>query len=527
MPSPKKSASWQQLTEHAHAQQALSISSLFDADESRASDFCLDAVGIRLDYSKTHIDAAARALLLQLAEDSGLENKMLAMRAGEKINSSEDRAVLHIALRDLQGRFAVDYGQPIHDSVQEQLSRLKQLSEQVRNGEWLGYTGRRIRHVVNIGIGGSDLGPKMVCEALRDFQSSDLTVHFASNVDETHLPGLLRGLSAEETLFSISSKTFTTQETLCNAQQARRWLLAELKDQAAIARHCVAVTSNTAAAAEFGIPEQNLLRFWDWVGGRFSLWSSIGLPIALAAGFERFEQLLDGAHQMDRHFFESQFDSNLPVTLALCGVWHNNFCNKHSLGVIPYSDALNLMPAYLQQLDMESNGKSIDADGLPVDYATGPLVWGQTGSNGQHAFFQLLHQGTTIVPLEFIFALNPGTDESEQHRVLLANMLAQSNALMTGQAAETDKPYTLYEGDRPSISIALERLSPATLGSLIALYEHKIFVQGVIWNLNSFDQWGVQLGKRIASTIGTEFSKPNSKLDPSSNALLAWIHKRL
>ncbi len=517
--------SWQKL--EALANERGAISAQFREDPHRADNFCSAACGIRLDYSKTAINAAVREQLLTLAEDCKLASMMQAMRHGDKINSSEQRAVLHIALRDRQGNFAADYGSGIYSQVQEQLANLARISEAVRNGQWRGHTGKSIRQVVNIGIGGSDLGPRMVCDALRDYNRGGPKAYFASNVDETHLPTILQGLNPEETLFSISSKTFTTQETMCNARLARAWLMAHYQDDSAIAAHCIAVTSNVEAATEFGIDAANLLSFWEWVGGRFSLWSTIGFPIAAALGYERFCELLDGAHDMDQHFFSAEWAENLPILLALAGIWHNNFCGYHTLGVIPYNDALSLLPMYLQQLDMESNGKSIDRDGLAVDYATGPVLWGQNGSNGQHAFFQSLHQGTQVVPLEIVFALHRETNNPQQHRILLANLFAQSNAFMAGQPAAEGEPYTEYPGDKPNIVVALDELTPRRLGALVALYEHKIFVQGVVWNINSFDQWGVQLGKRLANEIGTDFSNPPANLDPGTLALIAWVDHQL
>ncbi|MFK7730483.1 MAG: glucose-6-phosphate isomerase, partial [Pseudomonadales bacterium] len=434
--NPKQSAAWFALETLGLSRSR--IDSIFDADLQRAERCTIENCGIRLDYSKTAITEDVMRHLIDLARDTGVPERMKAMLGAEHINTTENRAVLHLALRDLDGKLANHYGMEKHEAVLQQLSRMQQLSDDIRSGQWRGFSGKRIRHVVNIGIGGSDLGPKMVCEALRHLQSSEIQVHFASTIDETHLPNILRTLDPEETLFSISSKTFTTQETMYNARGARQWVLEHYSDSDAIARHFIAVSSNTAAAVEFGIAEQNLLSFWEWVGGRYSLWSTIGFPICVALGFARFEELLRGANEMDTHFFTEEFEINLPVVLALCGIWHNNFCGHHSLGVIPYNDALGLLPMFLQQLDMESNGKSVDLDGNPVTYATGPVVWGQSGSNGQHAFFQLLHQGTGVIPLEFVFAVNTETDNQEQHRALLGNMLAQSNALMQGEQANDD-----------------------------------------------------------------------------------------
>lgn len=524
---PDSSQAWQDLQALAGKAKGRSISALFDANSARATEFSLSSDDLLLDYSKTNIDSNIRAGLLRLAEHCQVEAKRNAMFSGEKINVTEDRAVLHIALRDSSACFKSGYGEDIAAQVSTELKKIEALSEKIRNGDWLGYSGKRIKHVVNIGIGGSDLGPKMVCDALREKQSDALHVHFVSNVDETHLMHVLDGLSPEETLFSVSSKTFTTQETMYNANAARAWFLQHQPDESAIAAHFVAVTTNVDAAIAFGIAEQNLLTFWDWVGGRYSLWSSIGVPIAIALGYSVFAELLAGAHSMDQHFYTAPPEQNMPMMLALAGIWHRNFAKLDSLAVIPYNDALSLLPMYLQQLDMESNGKSVDIEGQAVSYDTGPIVWGQNGSNGQHAFFQLLHQGTTVVPLEFVVALNPATDKPEQHRVLLSNMLAQASALMVGQGAENGRPFTQYDGNKPSSMIALSSLSAKSLGALIALYEHKVFVQGAIWNINSFDQWGVQLGKKLANEMGTDFSESASKFDPSTQADMAWMEKQL
>lgn len=524
--SPRSTEAWQRLERYA-AEKRPRIDALLENDKERLSWSTLAADGIRFDYARTDITFEVRHALLDLAQQMQLAEWIGRMRIGEKINHTEDRAVLHVALRDLTGRYAPDYGEDVKELVQGELQKLRLLCGKIRSGEWLGYTGKPIRHLVNIGIGGSDLGPKMICEALREQWDGQIQAHFASNVDDTHLLNLVRRLPAEETLFCISSKTFTTQETMCNAHLARDWLIEQLGSDAATSQHFIAVSTNADAAEAFGIDTKNLLGFWDWVGGRFSLWSSIGLPIALSYGVDTFEQLLAGAHALDTHFFETPFEHNIPVWMALAGIWQNNFRKRTSLGVIPYNDALGLLPMFLQQLDMESNGKSIDRNGTTVDYATGPVVWGQAGSNGQHAFFQSLHQGTQVVPLEFVIALNPGSKQPEQHRVLLSNLLAQSRAMMAGEQAEEGAPHTHYAGDKPSCMIALTQLDAFNLGQLIAAYEHKIFVQGVIWNLNSFDQWGVQLGKRLANEIGTDFSAPAASVDAASRELMAWIESGL
>lgn len=524
---PTEVPAWQQLQQLASASKKQRISDYFSTEPERAQTLRMTAAGILADFSKTKINAAVRSQLLLWAEQSPLQEKRAAMFAGEEINNSEQRAVLHIALRDLKREFAYLYGADKAELVAAEQAKIASVSARIRRQQWLGFGGRPIRHVVNIGIGGSDLGPKMVCETLRNGLDNDVNLHFVSNVDETHLPHTLRYLSPEETLFIVSSKTFGTQETLLNAQAAKRWIVQHFADDAAVGAHFIAVTANPQAASAFGIQPDNMLTFWDWVGGRYSLWSSIGLPIAIALGYAAFTELLAGAHAMDQHFLSADGGENLPVMLALAGIWHINFQQMRSLAVIPYNDALSLLPMYLQQLDMESNGKSVDIEGRDIDYGTGPVLWGQNGSNGQHAFFQLLHQGRVEVPIEFIAALHPTTDNLEQHRVLLANMLAQSSALMTGSAPSAGQPYLHYPGDRPSVTLLLEELTARNLGALLALYEHKIFVQGVIWNINSFDQWGVQLGKRLAGELGTDFANPPSQFDDSTRSLMQWIAARL
>ncbi len=524
---PTEVPAWQQLEQLASASKKQRISDYFSAESERAQTLRIEAGGILADFSKTKINAAVRSQLLALAEQSPLQEKRAAMFAGEEINNTEHRAVLHIALRDLKQEFAHLYGADKAQLVAAEQTKIARVSARIRQREWLGFGGTPIRHVVNIGIGGSDLGPKMVCEALRSGSDDNVNLHFVSNVDETHLPHTLRHLSPEETLFIVSSKTFTTQETLLNGHAAKRWVVQHFADEAAVGAHFIAVTANPQAASAFGIQLDNMLTFWDWVGGRYSLWSSIGLPIAIALGYEAFSDLLAGAHAMDQHFLSAACGENLPVMLALAGIWHVNFQQMQSLAVIPYNDALSLLPMYLQQLDMESNGKSVDIHGRDIGYPTGPVLWGQNGSNGQHAFFQLLHQGRVEVPLELIAALSPKAEDLAQHRALLTNMLAQSSAFMTGAAAPEGQPYLHYPGDRPSVTLLLEELTAHNLGALLALYEHKIFVQGVIWNVNSFDQWGVQLGKQLAGELGTDFANPPNQFDPSTRSLMRWIHARL
>lgn len=463
---------------------------------------------------------------------------------GEAINSTEGRAVLHTALRNQSGKPVVVDGKDVMPDVNHELDKMRQISDDIRSGRWLGHTGKRISDVVNIGIGGSDLGPAMVTGALKAYHQRDLNVHFVSNVDSAHLLDTVASLDPERVLFIIVSKTFTTQETMANAQSARRWLLQHINDTAAVAKHFVAVSTNANAVLEFGIARDNILGFWDWVGGRYSLWSTVGLPIALAIGIENFEGLLSGAYQMDEHFRTAPLEQNMPVILALLGIWYRNFVGASSYAVLPYSQRLNRLSAYLQQLDMESNGKSTRKNGEPVDYDTGPIIWGEPGTNGQHAFYQLIHQGTEIIPCDFLIAAQGDQPNDEHHDILTANFIAQTEALMRGKteaearaellAADMDveqqdqlAPHKVFPGNRPSNSILFRKLTPETLGSLIALYEHKVFVQGVIWNINSFDQWGVELGKQLAGVILPKLkqAEPVTGHDASTNGLANWVRE--
>lgn len=544
--------SWQQLQAHYEQEgRHLDMRRLFAENPERFGELSLRLVdpALLLDYSKNLVSGETMRLLLQLAREAGVEARRTAMFQGEAINTTEGRAVLHVALRNTSGGPIRVGGEDVMPAVQAELAAMKRIAEQVRSGAWRGATGERIVDIVNIGIGGSDLGPVMVCEALKHFAEPSLRLHFVSNIDGTHLAEALKGAQPETTLFIVVSKTFTTAETMTNADSAKRWLLQRCRP-ADVARHFVAVSTNTEAVRAFGIDEANIVRFWDWVGGRYSLWSSVGLSIMLAVGYGRFMELLEGAHAMDRHFCEAPLEANMPVILALLGVWYNNFWGAQTQAILPYEQYLHRLPAYLQQGDMESNGKSATIDGQPITtYQTGPIIWGEPGTNGQHAFFQLLHQGTKLVPADFIAGvktLNP-LGGGRHHRMLLANCIAQTEALMAGKppavleaelARETDpqrrvllRTHKSFPGNRPSTTILYEVLSPRSLGALIALYEHKIFVQGVIWNVNSFDQWGVELGKQLANVIlkemeggdGGSGSQSSPVHDASTAGLLAHI----
>ena len=518
-----KTSAWNALESYRLATQNLRMIDEFSRDEHRAYMFSIEAAGVFLDYSKNLITEEAMRRLLSLARERNVANLRDAMMAGERVNLSENRAVLHMALRNPAGstrKYVLD-GVDVADEVQRVLAQMRHFTAKVREGEWCGGTGLQITDIVNIGIGGSDLGPQMVCEALRAFVHPRLSLHFVSNVDGAALERTLAKVSAETTLFIVASKTFTTQETLTNARSARDWFLAGGGLEADVAKHFVAVSTNAVDVKKFGIDTANMFEFWDWVGGRYSLWSAIGLSIALAIGMDSFEALLAGAHAMDEHFATAPLDANMPVLLALVGVWNVNFCAASSQCVAPYAQDLHRLPAYLQQLEMESNGKSVDRDGNALVAPSCPVIWGEPGTNGQHAFFQLLHQGTTVIPVDFIAAVHGNGKLPEHHRLLLANCIAQSEALMLGKtetevhaelraqglnAAEiyTLTPHKFFAGNRPSNTILLDSLTPKSLGALIALYEQKAFVQGVIWGVNSFDQWGVELGKQLAKTIEAE-----------------------
>jgi glucose-6-phosphate isomerase len=517
----RDTASWRALEEHAAELRSRHLRDLFADDPARGTRLALEAEGIYLDYSKNRITDDTIRLLIALAEERGVGERRDAMFAGEHINVTEDRAVLHVALRaPRDARIEVD-GEDVVPKVHEVLDRMSDFADRIRSGEWKGHTGKRIRNVVNIGIGGSDLGPVMAYEALRHYSQRDLTFRFVSNVDGTDIAEATRDLDPEETLFVVSSKTFTTLETIRNATTAREWLLAKLGDDQAVAKHFVAVSTNAEEVSKFGIDTENMFGFWDWVGGRYSMDSAIGLSTMIAIGPEGFRRMLAGFHALDEHFRTAPFDRNLPVLLGLLTVWYSDFFGAQTQAILPYDQYLKRFPAYLQQLTMESNGKSVTLDGGRVDYETSPIYWGEPGTNGQHSFYQLIHQGTKLIPADFIgFArsLNPIEDH---HDLLMANVFAQTEALAFGQ--DNPEPYRHFEGNRPSNTILAEQLDPETLGKLVALYEHSVFVQGAIWNVNSFDQWGVELGKVLAKRIAPELEaadEPELAHDSSTNALI-------
>ncbi|ALM54456.1 glucose-6-phosphate isomerase [Halomonas huangheensis] len=518
-----RSVTWQSLLKLREQTANDRIRDYFAQDPQRFDKMSLRVGGLFLDYSKHQLSDAVLEKLLELAHHSALVQRRAQMFSGDIINVTENRPVLHTALRNLGDQPVIVDGKDVMPEIHATREQIKRFSEAVRSGEWKGYSGERIRDVVNIGIGGSDLGPNMACRALLKHRHPELNFHFVSNVDGAHIQKVLRGLNPATTLFIVSTKTFSTQETLLNARTARRWFVEQAGDDADVGAHFVAASTNRKAAMEFGIREENVFEFWAWVGGRYSMWSSIGLPIALAIGFEGFIEMLQGAWEMDQHFLHAPLEENMPVLMALIGIWYINFVGAETQAIVPYDQALHQLPSFLQQLDMESNGKSVDIFGRPVDYKTGPIVWGQTGSNGQHAFFQLLHQGTRYVPIDFIASLKPEPGVEDHHFALLTNMLAQANAFMEGsqQGGDLD-PYSC-PGNRPSSVLLLDELTPRNLGALIALYEHKVFVQGVIWNINSFDQWGVQLGKRIAGEISERIDERSQDFDASTQGLLGLV----
>jgi glucose-6-phosphate isomerase len=536
--------SYKYLTNHYIDILTKSLKELFEADNQRFNKFSLQFEDILLDYSKNRIDEETVALLIQLARECGVNKAIEAMFSGEKINVTEDRPVLHVALRNRSNKPVYVDGKDVMPDVNRVLQHMKEFSEAIISGEWKGYTGKPITDVVNIGIGGSDLGPVMVTEALKAYKNH-LNMHFVSNVDGTHIAETLKNLNAETTLFLIASKTFTTQETMGNAHTARDWFIEKGGKDEDVAKHFAALSTNSEGVEKFGIDTKNMFEFWDWVGGRYSLWSAIGLSIALSIGFDNFEELLAGAHAMDEHFKSTELEQNLPAILALVGIWHNNFFEAETEAILPYDQYMHRFAAYFQQGDMESNGKHVDRNGKDVDYQTGPVIWGEPGTNGQHAFYQLIHQGTKLIPCDFIAPAQSHNPIGEHHNMLLSNFFAQTEALMNGKteeeviaelkkAGKTDDeiskiaPFKVFEGNRPTNSLLVKKITPRTLGSLIAMYEHKIFVQGIIWNIYSFDQWGVELGKQLAGKILPEL-KDNAEVgshDSSTNGLInqykAW-----
>jgi glucose-6-phosphate isomerase len=535
--NPSSTAAWQQLNVHAAEMKNQHLRTLFAADPERFKRFSQKEGELLFDYSKNIITDTTLALLDELARECGLAEAIDAMFSGEKINATENRSVLHTALRNFSGEPVFADGEDVMPDVQRVLAQMKAICQKVHSGHWKGYTGKKIRHIVNIGIGGSDLGPVMVTEALKPYWIDGISVHFVSNVDGTHIAECLKLIEADETIFLIASKTFTTQETMTNAHTARTWFLEKAIDPQHVANHFVALSTNEKAVTEFGIDKANMFEFWDWVGGRYSLWSAIGLSIALTIGYDHFEQLLRGAHAMDLHFRNKPFEENIPVKMALLGIWYVNFMGAQTEAILPYDQYLHRFAAYFQQGNMESNGKSVDRNGNRLQYASGPVIWGEPGTNGQHAFYQLIHQGTLLIPCDFIAPAISHNPIGDHHEKLLSNFFAQTEALMNGKTkdeaaaelnalpeADRDKlvPYKVFEGNKPTNSFLVKKIDPFELGKLIAAYEHKIFVQGVIWNIFSFDQWGVELGKQLANRILPELKDENpvSGHDSSTNGLL-------
>jgi glucose-6-phosphate isomerase len=515
------------------------LKSLFEEEPERAKKFSIRFGDILVDYSKNRISTRTRSYLVQLAEEAGVADAIEQMFTGEKINATEGRAVLHTALRNRSNEPVLVDGKDVMPDVNEVLDKMKEFSGKIRSGSWKGYSGKEITDLVNIGIGGSDLGPVMVTEALKAYSKPGLNVHFVSNVDGTHIAETVKALNPETTLFMIASKTFTTQETMANAHSARKWFLDKAKDENFVKKHFVAISTNRTEVEKFGIDPENMFGFWDWVGGRYSLWSAIGLSIACYVGFQNFEQLLSGAHEMDKHFRTAKFERNIPVILALIGIWYNDFFDAQTQAILPYDQYMHRFAAYFQQGDMESNGKSTGRDGQPVGYQTGPVIWGEPGTNGQHAFYQLIHQGTKLIPCDFIAPAVSHNPLGDHHKMLLSNFFAQTEALMNGKTDEEVRaelkdsgkskeeidaiaPFKVFSGNRPTNSILVKKITPKVLGSLIAMYEHKIFVQGIIWNIYSFDQWGVELGKQLANKIYPELQNdwPVNNHDSSTNSLI-------
>jgi glucose-6-phosphate isomerase len=537
--NPTRTENWKKLADHYEKMKNVQMKDLFADDPERFAKFSIRFNEILVDYSKNRLSGQTLKLLTGLADEIGLRDAIEKMFSGDKINATENRAVLHVALRNRGNTPVYVDDKDVMPEVNEVLEKMKDFSQRVISGKWKGFTNQKVTDIVNIGIGGSDLGPVMVTECLRPYAKEGLSVHFVSNIDGTHITETLNGLNQETTLFMIASKTFTTQETMTNAFSAREWFLAYAKDQAHIARHFVAISTNTKDVEAFGIDKNNMFRFWDWVGGRYSLWSAIGLSIACYIGYERFSELLRGAYEMDRHFREAPFEENMPVVLALIGIWYADFFDARTEVILPYDQYMHRFPAYFQQGNMESNGKSVDRNGKKTDYQTGPVIWGEPGTNGQHAFYQLIHQGTKLIPADFLAPAISHNPTGEHHEILLSNFFAQTEALMNGmtekEAADQLKrdgktddeiqmllPYKVFEGNRPTNSILFKKLTPRVLGSLIAMYEHKIFVQGVVWNIFSFDQWGVELGKQLAKKILPELPDDNPVVshDSSTNGLI-------
>lgn len=537
--NPTTTEAWKALTSHFESIKKTQMKSLFESDQDRFSKMSIRFEDILLDYSKNRITEETLQLLFKLTKEIKLDEAKQQMFGGEHINLTEDRAVLHVALRNQSGRKFMYDGKDVTSDIDSVLAKIKIFTEKLHNGEFKGYSGKAIKHVVNIGIGGSDLGPYMVTECLKPYQNPHITSHFVSNVDSSHIVNVLKEVDPETTLFIIASKTFTTQETMTNAESAKSWFLEHAKDEHYVKNHFIAISTNSDAVSDFGIDTANMFEFWEWVGGRYSLWSAIGMPIACAIGYEKFTELLKGAEAMDQHFLNAPLKENIPTILALLGIWYNNFFGAESHAILPYDQYMHAFAPYMQQGDMESNGKYVGRDGEKVTYQTGPIIWGEPGTNGQHAFYQLIHQGTKLIPCDFLASAKSQNPLSDHHEKLLANFFAQTEALMVGktkeeveaefQAAGVSKeqielltPFKVFEGNRPTNSILFKELNPRTLGSLIAMYEQKIFVQGIVWNIFSFDQWGVELGKQLAKRILPKLKTEGeiSDHDQSTNGLI-------
>ena len=550
MTSINKSSSWKALNSHFKKMKSIHMRDLFIKENNRFNKYHIQYEDFLVDFSKNRITDETLNLLTNLAKEAKLEDWRDRLFSGDKINFTENRSALHIALRNKSQKAILLDGKDIMPNVKKVLRQMKIFSSDIRSGKFKGYTGKKIKSVINIGIGGSDLGPAMICEALKSYGAKDITPYFVSNVDGADIAQTLELCDPETTLFIVASKTFTTQETMTNAYSARTWLLKHLKDRQSIKNHFVAISTNGAAVDKFGIDKENMFEFWDWVGGRYSLWSAIGLSISIFIGMDNFEKLLNGAHDIDNHFKDAPLNKNIPVILALIGVWYINFFKFNTHAILPYDQGLSLFPSYLQQADMESNGKFIDRNGNKIKYHSGPILWGESGTNGQHAFYQLIHQGTEVVPSDFIMPIHShysiGNNGNEHHKILIANCIAQTQSLMMGKTNKEARkelknqnldenmikiltPHKTFEGNRPSTSILFDKLTPKSLGRLIAIYEHKIFTQGVIWNINSFDQWGVEYGKQIAKLVLLKLIEPNetSGFDSSTNNLINYTKKNI
>ena len=534
--NPTKTESWKKLQEHFKEMKHVQIKELFQEDPERFEKYSFALQEIVCDVSKNIVTDKTLRLLLELANECELDKAIKAMFSGDVINGTEGRSVLHTALRDFSGKPVRSEGKDVMPEVKKEWEHMKAFCNKVHKGEWKGYSGKKIKYIVNIGIGGSDLGPVMVTEALKPYWKKDIQPYFVSNIDGTDLAEVLKKITPEETLFLIASKTFTTQETMTNALSARKWFLKTAKEKKAVAKHFVALSTNEKGVEEFGIDKENMFVFWDWVGGRYSLWSAIGLSIALTIGYDNFEQLLKGAYETDNHFKEKSFEKNIPVLIAMISVWYINFFGAQSEAILPYDQYMHRFPAYFQQGNMESNGKHMDRNGKKVTYSTGPVIWGEPGTNGQHAFYQLLHQGTPVIPCDFIAPAISHNPMGDHHKILLSNFFAQTEALMNGKSKEELKqekvpdaliPFKEFDGNKPTNSFLITKITPFTLGEMIAMYEHKIFVQGIVWNIYSFDQWGVELGKQLAKSILPQLENNDeiTSHDSSTNGLINLYKK--